>query len=455
MTKNFNMNSFQHLDPVPYAEQDLDVAQMTMHYMDASNLRQLLTLFFAIAIIPLFLYKIYPKKYDVLTYTQVQSESLENPSNHFLFILQNINSFHDLFKASFQIYAQHEKLENMTLISKISYVNRHWQETYPKIYQKTIRTNTSLPVEVFSTQLSDTRVVYIDVTFPQNTSALSRINCFIEYTPYPRIFFELFMDIIVTVLCVALFSNLYFTIQKVGYIRPAQFVTEFFLVLIIISSLPVDILRLFTSNYLVFVLKPIFNVISRSSIMCVFACYFLLIINTNSERQYKFTILNFAAIAFSTTISLGVALYESLFSPGTTNGTALKVFVEAFVLLVFCIYSADITNQMSDDRNLSIIYCALACSSAVLLLLSGVMEYLECHNSNIDLSFGIKSSTKLAICILLTMLHSPQIFSKGKGKSKRHRSQYRKQMQSTKLMVDTEFPDPQDNDDENIEQENN
>ncbi|EAY00414.1 hypothetical protein TVAG_114180 [Trichomonas vaginalis G3] len=438
------MNSLEQLEPVPLAENESDVPPMALQLMDISSLKSTLIQFFLIALAPLLFAYFYPNKYRVLSYSQLQPESLENPSNHFLFIIQNLDVYHDSIRASFQLFNQNKKIETMNLTAKISTFNRKMHESSPKIYETDIVTNSTMPKEVFSALLSDTRVVNIDISFPPNSSAVSRINCFIEYTPSPRVHFELATNLCISLILGCLFYNIYISIEKTKYIRPAQFVTEFLLALILISSIPVDILRPYVSNVFIYVMKSIFNVLTSVSIMSCCVCYFYMIINVNNQKQVKYTIISLLIIGFSAIISIYNSLWETLFSPGSTSFVFYKSFFEILMFLCICIYSSYISSQSSEDRNSAVYYCSITCSCAILLLLVDTLENLECYNSNLDLSFGVRSATKLAVSFTMTSLHFPQIAVKKGGRTKRRRNQYRRQSAQSKYSVDNIFPEDEE-----------
>ena len=419
-----------NLEPIPITDSEIEFPKLTISTLNKKKAIKYLSLFIFLSLFPVLFTNRFPERIKVQALKKQQIDSIiDAPSNKFIFFINNLNSFNDFIITSFQAFTNDQKVHEIPMTVTRSFVLSNWQNSQPKKFSKIIKTNSSKPFQFFSDFIHNVQIARIVSEFDQNIT-ISALNCFIEYTPKASIYFNLFIQSGFTILVFITFLSLTHAIEQNGLIYPSQFVTQFYLVPILICNLPLDIFRPFISVKLIRIIKSVFDIVATETTLAIEIWYIMLLTKRDSKPQQKVTLLTFISVGISFAINLFYSLYQTLFSKDYVFDFYFPYISNYISMIIILCYSYWITKQASDDPNTSRMYLSFICLTNILIIFIDCVSFLERHIFNWNLSFTLKISTRLSIALLLSYLHWPidksHFVQKTAKKEQIKRSQYTK-----------------------------
>ena len=423
--------NLDELEPIPIADLEIEFPKLTVNSLTKQQIIKCFFYFFLISILPLFFLKKFPDKIKVLSLQKLQKNLFSNTlTNKFTFFIHNLDKFNDFMVTSFQVFTSDHQKHNLTMKIARSFVTNHWQNTQPQIFSKIITTNVSKPFQMFSDYINNIKTVRMIVEFEDNSTKILAINCFVEHSAKTAIYFEIFLKIGFVIVISVLFFSLTTAIDNNGLLYPSQFVTQFYLIPILICNFPIDIFRLFISAKLIRVVKTILDIISTETILAIEIWLIFLTTKRDSQIQTNISFLTFIVVGISSIINLFYGLYQTL--SNEYNPDYYFPYIANYIAMsIIAMYSTWISKQTAnDDLNISKIYLCFSCLMNIILIIIDIFSLLERHNINCNISMALKLSSRLAMALLLSYFHWPvdknQFIPKSSKKDQIKRSDYTK-----------------------------
>ena len=427
------MKDLENLEPIPITDAEIEFPRLTVSTFGKKNTIKSVCFFLILAIFPLFFIKFVPCKIKVLAVERKQIQIIgEQPSNKYMFFIENFGYFNDFLIISFRVFSADLRGYKVPMKVTKTQTLLNWKETAPKSKTNFVFTNESTPVTFFSEYLSNTRSMKIVAEFDKNISMVSSVQCFVEYTPRAMISYENIVRSGFAVIVFILFFVFTDSVEKNGLLYPAQFITQFYLVPILICNIPVDMFRVIFNTKLVRVVKSVFDVTSTGTVLAIEVWLVMMLTKRESKPQYRETMLTFIIVAISFVINLFYTLRQTLFSRELSLDYRLNYVYKWFAMLVICIYTAWVVSaQDSDDPNTGRAYMSFVALMNAVMLITDAFEILESHYINSGISISLKLSSRFAMAIFLSYLHWPIdkhyfINNENNKKEEKKRSQYTK-----------------------------